>query len=604
MAFFQGTYNLRKRIFTGIILVISFILSLQLFKMQILEYSFYDKRSKINSIKKINVDAPRGVFFDRNMEILVSNKPSFTLQIIPDKFDKTKIPLIEKVIGADSGYIEKVLYKKRKYSKFVPRKIMRGINLNTIAWLEEQQEALPGVNYVIELQRDYSFGVKGSHIFGYTKEITAARLKKYKGDYSSGDEAGASGLEMQYENLLRGIKGKKYIVVDSKRKTIGSYLNGARDVKPIKGNDLVLSIDKKTQIVAESLMTNRKGAIVALEPKSGEILAFVSAPEYDLSVFASITSGETLKKLFNDPDKALFNRATTSIYPPGSTVKMIAALAALENGVVTKNWRVNCGGGYQLGDRFFECTHYHGKTNMIQSIEESCNTYYYQLILKLGIDRWSDYVSQFGFGRKTGIDIPEESGGILPDRRYFDKTYGKRRWTEGYLLNIVIGQGQFNVTPVQLAQYTALLANNGKTKTPHFLRGYIDQNDEFHKMEYKDFLIDLSESSLNVIKTGMYNVVNKPEGTAYNIRMKELKIAGKTGTSQNPFGKNHSVFVGYAPFDNPKIAVAVIVENAGYGSATAAPIVKDIITTYLLRKTVPRTFYRTGVETAENKNEN
>ncbi|NOX19239.1 MAG: penicillin-binding protein 2 [Chlorobi bacterium] len=604
MPIFKETYNLRKRIFTGIIVAVSFILSLQLFKMQILEYSFYDKRSKINSIKKIEVDAPRGVFFDRNMEMLVSNKPSFTLQIIPDKFDMTKIPLIENVIKVDSGYIKSILYKKRKYSKFVPRKIKRGISLKTIAWLEEQHEFLPGVNYVIELQRDYSFGIKGSHIFGYTKEITAARLKKYKGDYLRGDEAGASGLEMQYENLLRGIKGKKYIVVDSKRKTIGSYLNGERDVKPIKGNDLVLTLDKQTQQIAESLMVKRKGAIVAIEPATGEILAFVSAPEYDLSLFASITSGETLQKLFNNPDKALFNRATMSIYPPGSTVKMIAALAALEDNIVTKNWRINCGGGYQLGDRFFGCTHVHGKTNMVKSIEESCNTYYYQLILKLGIDRWSNFVSQFGFGRKTGIDIPEESGGILPDRKYFNKIYGKNRWTEGYLLNIVIGQGQFNVTPVQLAQYVSLLANNGRTKTPHFLRGYINRNGELHKTKYDDVIVDISTSSLDVIKTGMYDVVNKPEGTAFNIHMKELKIAGKTGTSQNPFGKDHSVFIAYAPFDNPKIAVAVVVENAGYGSATAAPIARDIITTYLLRKTVSPKYPVLINKTTEDNNEN
>jgi len=603
MAFFDETYNLRKKIFTGIILAISFLLSLQLFKMQILDYSYYDKRSKINSVKKIDVDAPRGVFFDRNMNMLVSNKPSYTLQIIPDKFDRTKIPLIEKVIGVDSGYIDKILYKKRKYSKFVPRKIKRGIDMKIIAWLEEQHEYLPGVNYVIELQRDYSFGIKGSHIFGYTKEITAERLKKFKGLYSSGDEIGASGLEMEYENILRGVKGKKYIVVDSKRKTIGSYMNGERDVQPIKGNDLALSLDKQTQFVAESLMVGRKGAIVAIEPETGEILAFVSAPQYDLSVFASITSGETLQKLFNDPDKALFNRATMSIYPPGSTVKMIAALAALEDNVVSKYWQINCAGGYQLGNRFFGCTHFHGKTNMIKSIEESCNTYYYQLILKLGIDRWSEYVSKFGFGRKTGIDIPEESGGILPNRKYFDKTYGKNRWTEGYLLNIVIGQGQFNVTPVQLAQYAALLANNGRTKTPHFLRGYIDHDNEFHKSEYDDVIVDISQSSLKTIQQGMYDVVNKPEGTAFYIRLKELKIAGKTGTSQNPFGKNHSVFIGYAPFDNPKIAVAVIVENAGYGSTTAAPMARDIITTYLMRKIVPRNF-AVATQSTENENEN
>jgi len=550
--------------------------------MQIIESEDYLQKSNNNSIKKVFKPAPRGIFYDRNFKILVSNRPSFTLEITPDKYDTKNNRIIEKVIAVDSGYIKKILYKKRYYSRFLPRKIKSDLSFQTVSWLDEQSRFLPGVSYVVDLQRDYSFGINGSHFFGYIKEISPQFYKKNKSIYSVGDKVGVKGLEKTYEKYLRGIKGFDYVIVDSKRKTVGKYLNGKNDKKPVKGDDLVLSIDIPSQIVARTDMKGKKGAVVAIDPKTGEILAFVSSPQYKLSVFSDVISSKKWSELINDPAKPLFNRATMSIYPPGSTIKMIAAIAALENNVITKNWTVNCKGGYQLGNRFFACDEIHGKTNLIEAIEESCNTYFYQLILKLGLKKWHKYASLFGFGEKTGIDIPEETAGLLPDKNYLDKRYGKNKWSKGLLLNLVIGQGEVGVTPLQLAHYAALLANNGVTKTPHFARGYVDKyTQQFVPFNYYKEVVKISDKTLKIVKKGMFLVVNGKKGTARRIGGTKYKIAGKTGTSQNPFGKNHAVFIGYAPVKNPKIAIAVLVENVGYGSTFAAPIARDVINAYL-----------------------
>ncbi|MDD5609696.1 MAG: penicillin-binding protein 2, partial [Ignavibacterium sp.] len=458
----------------------------------------------------------------------------------------------------------------------------KDVSFESIAWYEEQSEFLPGVNYIVDMQRDYSFGIKGSHIFGYLKEINADQLKLMKDKYDMGDEIGFNGIEKAYEKYLRGEKGVNYFLVDSRRKTIGSYLNGSKNRRPVKGKDLVLSIDYFAQKSAEYLLQNHQGALVAIEPNTGEILALVSSPSYDLKDFASVTTHDLWKELSSDPRKPLFNRATMSVYPPGSTFKMITAIAALEEGIVNENWQVNCAGGYQYGDRFFGCTHQHGRTNLIEAIEKSCNTYFYQLILKVGLDKWNEYAKLFGFGSRTGLDTQEESSGLLPSRDYYNRVYGKNKWSNGLTLNLTIGQGELGTTPLQLEVYTAALANGGTLYQPHLVKGVLNsKNNSIEEFVFNSEKINISERTLDIIKKGMERVVSSPEGTASLIKLPDLTIAGKTGTSQNPFGKNHAVFVGYAPVDNPQIAIAVLVENIGYGSTFAAPIARDVIDAYI-----------------------
>lgn len=573
--------DLHRRIILVLIIGMFSVQIFQLVDMQLLESTKYDKKSKNNSIKTMMLNAPRGIIFDRNMEILVGNKPSFTLQITPAKYNPENTRVLEGILNVDSGYVNKLLDKYRKFSKYKPRTLMRSVDYTTVSWLEENYLKLSGISYVVETKRDYSFGIKATHILGYAKEIDRKTLRRYKDIYAMGDNIGYSGIEKKYEEYLRGKKGKEYSVVDSRQRVVGSYNEGKSDIAPIKGNDIVLSLDFKTQKKAEELMSKYRGSFIAMDPTNGEIIAYVSSPQYNLSNFAGVTSTALWDSLRNDKAKPLFNRGTIATYPPGSTYKMLVAITALEEGIINPSYTVNCGGGLQFGDRFFKCTHTHGKVTLKKAIEESCNTYFYQLIRKVGLDNLSEYSKKFHLGMRTGVDITPESAGLMPNRKYYNKVYGKK-WSAGHLLNISIGQGEVGVTPIQLVQYTSLLANSGVTQTPHFAKGYIKSNSNaFIPFNYDTIKVDVSKKTFKIIQDAMWGVVNKQHGTGIEIRLKNIDISGKTGTSQNPHGKDHSIFIAYAPSKNPKIAIAVIIENAGYGSTFAAPVAQKIITTYL-----------------------
>lgn len=574
----------RRRIVFVIIIGFFAICSVQLFNMQILQQPAYSEKSDENSVKPIYQLAPRGIFYDRNHKVLVGNKPSFTLRITPSTYDKKLSPYLETILGMSPGYIDRILKLNESYSKFIPRKIAKDVSFKAIAWYEENSSKLPGVDYVMETQRDYSFGVAGAHMFGYTKEIPLEIFQRRKNEYDIGDEIGFGGIEKTYEDYLRGEKGIKYMLVDSKQKTIGRYEDGKEDQATIKGDDLILTIDKDAQQVAEEAFKDKRGAVVALDPTTGEVLAFLSAPQYNLEDFAKVTSNEVWRELNNNPERPMFNRASMSTFAPGSTFKMISAIAGLEEGIIDTNFRVHCSGGYQFGDRYFKCLHVHGTVDVETSIEKSCNTFYYTLVNKLGLDLWSKYAKKFGFGSKTKIDIPEESSGIVPSTEYYNRVYGKTGWTKGFVISLGIGQGELNVTPLQLAQYAALFANFGKSARPHFLKSYMDtQTNKRYDVKPQYYDIGISRKSFDIVRRAMYLVVNGA-GTATNIKLPDIAIAGKTGTAQNPHGKDHAIFVGFAPYDNPKIAIAVIVENAGFGSTVAAPIARDIIKAYLQKE--------------------
>ena len=568
----------RKSILSVAILFFAIGIGFRLFQMQILNQNLYESKSADNSIKLIEQNPLRGVFYDRNHKLLVNNMPAYTLRITPLDYDTKLNNIIEKVLDLDSGYVDDILFQNRGNSKYQPIKIKRGVGFSAISWLEENAQHLPGVDYIIEMHRGYPAGVNGSHIFGYTKEITRRQLEQNKDVYKSGDVIGYNGIEETYDQELRGKKGKRFILVDSRQKEIGSYNDGSDDILPVKGDDVVLTIEENTQKAAEEEFKNRRGALVAIDPGTGEILAFVSSPQYDLDQFSYITSADFLNKLYNDPDKPMFNRATMSIQSPGSTFKMLAAIAALDLGVITPSSTFYCGGGVNYG-RFFKCHGVHGNINVVQAIEKSCNSFFYQLIFKIGLDRWAEYCRRFGFDSKTNIDLGEESPGLIPDTKYYVKAFGPN-WPKSIMLSLSIGQGEVSVSPLQLAQYTALIANNGKTFTPHLVHSYINSTGEEIRPKVKAIDVGIDKNVFDIVKKGMYLVVNG-SGTATNIRSDEYVISGKTGTAQNPHGDDHSWFVAFAPFDHPQIVVSVIVENVGFGSTYAAPIAKRIIETYL-----------------------
>lgn len=573
---------LRKRIVFFIITLFFAVSVMNLFYMQIIKRSQFSEQSDENSVKPVPQVAPRGIFYDRYFRVMVGNRPSFSIQIIPAEYKNRKLDsLIEGVLDLPYGHIGNILRDTTIYSKFIPRKVKRDVDFKGIAWFEENQSKLPGVHYVMETLRDYSFGINGVHMFGYIKEISQEFLGKHKDEYTIGDNIGNNGLEKAYEQIVRGDKGMRYMLVDSRQKTIGRYKEGKEDKATKKGNDLVLSIDRDVQKIAEDAFKDRRGAAVAIEPSTGEIIAFVSAPEYDLSEFATVVSTEAWDKLNNDENKPLFNRATMSMFSPGSTFKMVAAIAALEEGVITTDTKFSCPGSFTYGNKTFKCEHVHGTINVETAISLSCNVFFYNLILKMGLDKWSAYAAKFGFGKKTGVDIGEEVRGILPSEEYYNRTLGKTGWTKGFLVSLGIGQGELSVTPIQLAKYTALLANNGQSADPHFLKGYMDkQTGNFVPAQTHKIQLNISKETFEIVRKAMFNVVNGA-GTATSIKLPNIEIAGKTGTAQNPHGKPHSLFLAFAPYDNPKIAIAVMVENAGYGATTAAPIARDMIKAYL-----------------------
>jgi penicillin-binding protein 2 len=575
----------RKTIVYSIIIGFFLLFIFRLFQMQIVQYQVYDEKSADNSIKPVEQIPLRGIFLDRNGEVVVNNIPAYTLRITPAYYDKKLNKILEAELNVEPGYIDKILYSNRVYSKYVPIRIKRGVDFKVIAWYEENSEDLPGVDYIVEMQRGYPAGIMGSHMFGYTKEVSPQQLKK-DDYYKPGDYIGNNGIEKQYESYLRGEKGYNYVLVDSRRKEIGKYKDGTNDLPSIKGEDLVLSIDDDVQRVAEEELKGKRGAVVAIEPKTGEVLALASSPDYDLNEFSYVTSKEYLQKLYNDPDKPFFNRATMSTKPPGSTFKILASIAALDLGVIDTTTTFYCPGYFTYG-RVFKCDAVHGTLNVEHAIEKSCNVFFYNLIFKIGIDRWAEYARRFGFTRETGIDIGEEIPGFIPDSKYYEKIYGPK-WPRSIMASLGIGQGEVSVTPVQLAQFAALVANDGHSYTPHIVKGYLENGSKkFIPFKFKAINVGVNKKVFDIVKRGMFLVVNG-SGTAAASRSKEIQIAGKTGTAQNPHGKDHALFIAFAPYSDPKIALAVVIENVGFGATYAAPIAKKMIEAYLLKDKIKK----------------
>jgi penicillin-binding protein 2 len=573
----------RRSIVNFLIIAFFSLLVFRLFQMQIIQQELYDEKSASNSIKAIEQTPLRGVFMDRYGEVMVSNVPAYTLRITPAEYDKKLNSILETMLEVEPGYISKILHNNRIYSKFIPIKVKRGIDFKVVSWLEENSEHLPGVDYIVEMQRGYSPGIMASHMFGYTKEISPTQLAKEKDYYNPGDYVGANGIEKTYEEMLRGIKGYNYILVDSKRKEIGKFKEGKEDRNSIKGKDLVLSIDADVQRVLEKEFEGKTGGAVAIEPKTGEILAMGSFPQYDLNQFSYVTSKDFLNNLYTDPLRPLFNRATMSPKPPGSTFKIMAAIAALDMGVIDENTIIYCGGGFTFG-RFFKCHGgAHGPLNVVHAIEKSCNTFFYNLIYKIGLDNWHDYAERLGFNQRVNIDIGEENKGLIPNSKYYEKIYGPK-WPRSIMASLGIGQGEVNVTPLQLAQYCSLIANEGVSYTPHIVKGYKDdQTKGMVLLNFPEINTGIKKEAFKIVKQGMFLVV-QGAGTATRIRSQNYQIAGKTGTAQNPHGKDHALFIGFAPYDDPKIAIAVVVENVGFGGTWAAPIAQKMFEAYLMKE--------------------
>ena len=572
----------RKNIYYVLAVLAVFIVGARLVQLQLINPESFTKESEKNSVKTIITTPARGLIYDRNYKLIVDNKPSYSVTVTKKEFDTTKIPEIANLLGISEDDIRSELKDIEGTNRFIPTRLVRDVDFKVISYIEENRDQLKGIDYKIEPIRTYPDNFRASHILGYSNEISKNQLKNQNGDYyKQGDLIGITGLESSYENFLRGEKGYEFILQDSKGREVGSLNDGKNDVKSVAGYDLILTIDAGLQQYAEQLLGNRKGAIVAIDPNNGEILAMVSKPDFDLTDFSGKLSPDIWNKLNNDPDKPLFNRATMTRYPPGSTYKMVSALASLQEGIMKPNSTIPCEGSFKYGDRVFGDHGAYGSIGFVTSIEHSVNVFYYKLVLKIGFDNWTKYGSIFGFGQKTGIDIPEETKGLLPSAEYFNKVYGPKGWTQGFVVSLGIGQGELGVSPLQMACYCSTLANSGTYFQPHLVKFLKNPNSgELTPVNFKRREVEIEKQYFDIVRKGMYNVVNG-SGTARTIHTSQVDIAGKTGTAQNPHGRDHSWFIAFAPYDNPKIAICVLVENAGFGAAVAAPIAQRIILKYL-----------------------
>lgn len=586
MAEYNEPASRKSIFFAGIIIIFSIFLG-RLIQLQFLYSDVYGERSKENSIRWIQRDPIRGLIFDRHGQLVVDNRPSYTITLIPAEFDSTRIPLLSKILDLDTSVIREKIVKGIQYNRFVPVKIKRDIDFQILSVLQENIDKLQGVDYQVESKRFYPTAARASHLLGYTKEISDQQLLEMRNEYRPGDNIGASGLEAAYEGYLRGEKGFELITVNALGQMLGKYMGGEKDIAVREGADLYLALDAGLQAFAESLMAERRGAVVALDPSDGSVLTLVSKPDYDLAHFSSVTPPEIWRALNNDESKPLFNRATLTRYPPGSTFKMVLAAAALEQGIISTQWRVQCGGAYRYGNRTFHDLHVHGSTNIVEAIQKSCNVFFYQLMLKTGFDYWTKYGKDFGFGEITGIDILEENSGLLPSEEYFNRRYGKGKWTQGLLLNLSIGQGELGVSPLQMANYAAIIANKGYFHNLHTVQKIKSKIDTTMKpVEVESRKLDISDRVWDVIREGMDRCVNAAGGTGSAARIQGISVCGKTGTAQTPQRKDHAWFIGFAPKENPKIAICVLVENIGYGGSFAAPIAGLCIERYLFGKIV------------------
>ena len=574
-------YGKRRAMYFIVTLIFLLYLG-RLYQLQLIYRDEYGKKSEENSIRTIPREPVRGTIFDRNGTLVVDNRPAFSVTIMPFEFDRKNINYLAQLLSLDPEFVSDRLKKGETYSRFAPIKIKRDIDFKTLAALEENRGRLPGVDYQVESKRFYTTNAHASHVLGYTKEISEAQIKILGEDYAPGDVVGSSGLEADYETTLRGRKGAELTVVNVRGQVIGRFEGGKNDVQAVQGDNLLLSMDFGLQAFAESLMTGRRGAVVAVDPNDGGVLALVSMPDYDLSLFSGVTTPELWRSLNEDEASPLFNRATLTRYPPGSTFKMVLAVAALESGTITPSWRVTCTGAFRYGNKVFKDLHVHGSVDLIEAIQRSCNVYFYQLMLKTGLDPWSHYGAEFGFGRLTGIDIFEENPGILPTQAYMDRRYGKSGWTRGFLPSFGIGQGDVGVTPLQMALYAAALATKGEYNEPHVVHAVVRSNPHSTDTVAPSLrMIDVSDATWSAVREGMRRVVEEPGGTGGMARVKGIQSGGKTGTAQNPHGPDHAWYIGFAPYDHPKIAIAVLVENAGFGGSVAAPIAGQCIERYL-----------------------
>lgn len=580
----------RKYIIQGLFVLLAILLLGNLFYIQIGTDKYFINANS-NALRKSYIFPARGVILDRNNNILAQNQPTYDLIVTPKLVKPFDTLSLCEIIGIDMPTFREKLRKATVKSRYQASIFQKLLSVQTYAALQEKLANYEGFEVQKRTIRYYPDSI-ASHFLGYMREVTQGDLDKYNGYYRSGDYIGKTGIEKEYEVNLRGTKGVTHILYNVKNVAQGKYADGKLDSMAISGDQLTSTIDIGIQKLGEELLANKVGSIVAIEPATGEVLAFVSSPGYDPNKLVGNNFSKNYSEIWANPYQAFVVRPIQGGYSPGSAFKPLDALIALSEGVVDPNSTIFCPGYYVAGNRKFKCEHIDGNTNLRWALSRSCNTYFYSIFAKMmtkngnsrikqqaAYEAWQNKVRKFGIGDTLGIDFPGEKAYKLFRKKDYDKKHGKY-WSNSTIMSVAIGQGEINTTPLQMANIMAIIANRGYYLKPHIVKGI--GNNKYIDPKYKQkHYVDIDAKLFEPVIAGMQDAVNTSTGTATESRLRNIIMAGKTGTVQNSRGKNHSVFIGFAPRDNPKIAIAVIVENGGYGGSYAAPIASYITEKYL-----------------------
>ncbi len=568
------------------------ILIARLFVIQIIDDKFKIDASN-NSMVYQTIYPVRGIIHDRNGKILVGNKTTYDLLVTPRDVEAFDTATFCRVLGVEKEFVVRKFEEYRKNRRRIGYQsvvMIKQLSPETYMKFAEVAYLFPGFSGQVRNAREYPFNA-GGNLLGYVSEVDQSYINRHNGEYKAGDYAGMTGIEAAREKDLKGEKGYAVYLRNSHNRIMTRYRDGEMDKEAVPGNDITTTIDADLQHYGQMLMQNKVGSLVAIEPSTGEILTLVSSPGIDVDILADF--GNHYGEVVSNPYKPMFNRAVQAPYPPGSVFKLVNGLIGLQEGVLTPSTCYPCSMGYHFGKHKLGCHAHRSPLNLEESIMMSCNAYYCYVLRNLlensrysnigeALDVWNSYVKSFGFGRKLGSDFPAELGGTIPDSKYYNKVYGKGGWKATTIISLSIGQGEIGCTPLHLANLCATIANRGFYYIPHIVKDSENVSIDSKYREKQYTMVDTLH--FPKVVQGMYRAVNSgygSGGTASVAEVKGLDICGKTGTAQNPRGDDNSVFICFAPKDNPRIAVAAYVENGSFGAAWAAPIASLLVEKYL-----------------------
>ncbi|MFN0016188.1 MAG: penicillin-binding protein 2 [Saprospiraceae bacterium] len=584
----------RQRTIQIVVLACTLVLIGKAAQIQLFDDSL-SRRADATTIHKLTAYPPRGLVYDRNDTLIINNNAMYDLmvtynQVAPD-MDTAKLCNLLGITHDDFRTFIKKDWRSGKFSRSVPFVFMKKLSSTTYARLQECLYQFPGFFVQVRTIRAYPHSA-GAHVLGYINEVDPREIEKSGGLYASGDYIGAGGLESEHEGRLRGKKGCTFLLKDNLGRIVGGYSDGELDTLPVSGDDLVSSIDIRLQQYGEALMANKTGSVVAIEPATGEILAMISLPTYDPNDLTMTKDrGPVFSRLLTDPLKPFFDRTVMAKYPPGSIFKTVVSLVGLQEGTINPNAGMGCNGGYFYAGRLYKCHGHSGVGNVVDALAYSCNTYYFSEFRDIvdkfgfsnphqGLDMLAKYCHEFGLGRQLGVDYPNENAGNIPDSKYYDRIYPKHLggWRSPTIMSCGIGQGELQLTTLQMANLAACIANRGHWFPPHLAKRFKSGGD-IPRPFLTPQKVSIDKRYFDLVVEGMAQCVVR--GTAHSCAIPGIEVCGKTGTSQNPQGDDHSVFFAFAPKENPQIAIAVYVENATWGATYAAPIASLMIEKYL-----------------------